>query len=394
MNIRHLTMLSLSLLVCASASAFDDDDDDIYYNPSKSKKTETTKAKTAAEAGYYYVPNQVVNYQDPALNQPTGTGLPVDVDAYNRHGQFLVQGDSITLDQFIADEDAFAYTRRIERFHNEDIVNGSDDQELIDYYYNQPATTADVNIYVVNSDPWGWNTWNTWGGYYPWYSPYSSYWYNPYWYNSFYGPSWNFSWGYDPWYSWSFAPGYWSPGYWGPGYWGPGYIGGGFRPYPTKPSNVAINNPGSSRPHAAAGSSSGSTIGRRPGAISVGASNPVTRPGSAATSPNRYTGTITPGTAASRPGMSTGSGASTNLNRGRGSITTTPSNTPRQMNTTTTRPASNSSSSRPGWNSSSSSSSSSRSSYNSGSSRSTGGSGFGGGSRGNGSGGGSTRGRR
>ena len=383
MNVRHISLLTLSLLVCASASAYDYDDDDIYYNPGKAKKA---APKTVAESGAYYIPNQVVNYQDPALYQPSGAGLPVDVDAYNRHGQFMVQGDSITLDQFIADEDAFAYTRRLERFHNEDIVNGSNDQELIDYYYNQPAATTDVNIYVVNSDPWGWNTWNSWNTWntwaYPWYSPYSSYWYNPYWYNSFYGPSWSFSWGYDPWYSWSWAPGYWSPGYWGPAYWGPGSWGPSYRPYPVKPANVAVNNPGSSRPHAPAGSmtSSGSTAGRRPGAISVGASNPVTRPGSAAAVSNRYSGTVTPG---NRPGQTVNNGSSINLNRGRGTVTTNPSSSTRQMNTTTSRPASTSTS-RPSWGTSSSSSSS-RGSYRSGGS--TGGGHAGGG-------GSSTRGRR
>ncbi|MDE6301059.1 MAG: hypothetical protein K2M19_05035 [Muribaculaceae bacterium] len=389
MNIRHLSLLSLSLLLATSAAAaYDYDDDDLYYNPDKAKKTETKKQPaTAAEAGYYYVPNQVVDYQDPALYQPaTGVGLGMDVDTYNRHGQFLVQTDSISLDELTAG-DSFAYTRRLERFHDEDIVNGSGDQQLIDYYYSQPATTADVNIYVVNSDPW-YSSWNSWN--YPWYSPFSSYWYSPYWYNSFYGPSWSFnwSWGYDPWYSWSWGPGYWSPGYWGPGYWGPGWGGGpGIRP--PKPSNVAVNNPGSSRPHTPAGNmtSAGSTAGRRPGAISVGASNPVTRPGSAATSgTQRYPGVVTPGHSTSRPGVSNSQGASVNLNRGRGTVTTTPSNTNRGMSTSTSRPASNSSSRSSSTWSSPSSSSSSRGSYRS--------SGGGGSSRGAGSGGSSTRGRR
>ncbi len=203
MKFRRLSLIAMLLAATAatsampSSSSWDEEDDDIYYNASKDKSSATQKQtkQAAGNSGYYYTPNTIVNYPDPAGYVPQGSGLDMDVDAYNRRGQFLV-ADSVPADSLDALLDSYAYTRRIEKFSNPDIVNGSGNQALIDSYYSQPAT--DINVYVVNASPWA-----TW--------PYSS-WYSP-WYN-WYGPSWSWSWNmgwYDPWYSWSWG---WGPGYW------------------------------------------------------------------------------------------------------------------------------------------------------------------------------------
>ena len=364
MKLRRIHLIALLLAGALAASAapaagtWDDDEDDIYYNASKDKSTH--KAQAPAD---YYVPSAVVDYPDPAGYTPQTAGLNMDVDAYNRHGQFLV-GDSIPADSLDAFLDSYAYTKRIERFSNPDIVSGSGNQALIDSYYSQPAAQSDINVYVVNASPWG-----AW--------PYYSSWYSPY-YN-WYGPSWSWSWNmgwYDPWYSWSWG---WEPGYY-PGYypgWGPAW-GPGWGPapiYPGRPGHWA-NSTGASRPHSPAGGSS--TVGRRPGAISAGASG-YTRPGNMGQ--NRYNGTYSPAYPSSRPASTGNSGNGTiNMNRGRN-------------NSSNVGTRNNSSSSRSSWGNSSPSRNTGSGSYRSGGgggSRST--HGTGGGSRSTGGGGG--RGRR
>lgn len=382
-----------------AAASYDDYDDDIYYNTSKAKQkaAEEAKKQAEAEAQYYrekassnYVPNTVVEYSDPSHAVITGTGLNVDVDTYNRRGQFLV-ADSVA-PSTSDDTDTYAYTRRIEKYYNGDIVNGSNNQELIDSYYSTPATTSDVNIYVVNANPWGL--------YNSWYNPWNAWTWNSLYWNSWYYPSaWSWGW-YDPWYSWGWStPGWgwnwsWNWGWNRPG-WGP--------PPPPRPGNPgpppggnggwAVNSPGLSRPHGTAGSNgSSSTATRRPGAFSAGANTAMTRPAT----------TVRPAAGSSH---NTGSDFTNSINRGRyngGSttITTTPSvsgttrpsvqSTPSRSTTTTrstiSTPKSSSSSSFSG---SSNSSSGRSSSFGSG--RSSGG--FSGGSS-SGGGAGSTRGRR
>jgi len=367
MNFRRLSLIATLLAATATASAapsassWDDEEDDIYYNASKDNSSAPKKQAEPAgnNAGYHYTPNTIVNYPDPASYVPTGSGLNMDVDAYNRHGQFLV-ADSIPADSLESALDSYAYTRRIERFSNPDIVNGSGNQELIDSYYSQPSTTSDINVYVMNASPW-----SIW--------PYSS-WYSP-WYN-WYGPSWSWSWNmgwYDPWYSWSWG---WGPGYW-PGYY-PGYYPGwcpGWYPDPMPGhGHWAVNSPGASRPHRPAGNSS--TAGRRPGAISAGASG-FTRPGNMGNT--RYNGTISPANPSARPVSNGNSGSKgVNLNRGR-------NNSYNNSNTSTRRDS---------WGNSSNTSRGNNSSYRStggGGNRSTHGTG-GGSHRGGGGGGG--RGRR
>ncbi len=333
MNIKRLSILSLmaaAAAVITAGAAQWDDDDDIYYNPSSqpSRPANTSGSNNRnasnSNSGSYYVPNTVVNYPGAeTYTVPAGSGLNVDVDAYNRHGSFLVN-DSTAVDTTAGAGDTFAYTRRLERYHNGDIVNASGDTQLIDYYYaSEPQ--QDVNIYVVNVDPF----------FSPWYST-SYYWNNPwgwnrYWYDPYFsfswgwGPSWNWGWSWGPSWNWGWS---WGPSWgWGPGWdWSPGWDWE-WAPRPPRPPyggghGWAVNAPGSSRPHAPAGSSS--TVGRRPGAISVGAN----RPGNMGRPSGGYTPSRRPGNSgqAARPGYSAPSNSGSNsgyqsagsLNRGRG----------------------------------------------------------------------------
>ena len=306
MNIKRLSLMPMlvaaTLAVSAAPAASGwDNDDDIYYNPS-------TQPKKPAASPSTYVPNTVVDYPGADTYSATaGSGLNVDVDEYNRRGQFLVQTDTAAADTVGSGADTFAYTRRLERYYNPDIVNASGDSDLINYYYaTEPA--SDINVYVVNA----------WPGYSSWYSPWYT-WYSPSW-------CWN-SWGwYDPWYSWSWG---WGPSWsWGPAWgWGPSWgwnPGPGWGPGPAwrpGPGHWA-SSAGASRPHAPAGSGSSSTVGRRPGAISAGATGVANRPGNMGR--GRYTGTTSP---AGRPGTGSysapsvgGNNSGSNSNYGSGSF--------------------------------------------------------------------------
>ena len=375
-----LMLVSVALAASAgSASGSWDDDDDIYYNPSKDTSRQSTPATTyqqaAQRAASNYVPNTVVNYPSADTYQSTvGSGLNMDVDAYNRRGQFLVQDSIAAVPQSTADtDDSFACTRRIERFYNSDIVNASGDSQLIDYYYADPATTTSVNVYVV--DPWAYT-------YSPWtYSYYNNPWY---WSSSFYWNTWGWTWGvYDPWYSWSWG---WGPGYcdWG---WGwphhhhyPDYHPGGWG----HDYGHWSSSPGASRPHASTNGNGGAvTSNRRPGAISAGASS-FNRPGNMGQSTGNRRGNTTNGT---RPAtnfnnnfngsgnFNSGSGNSVNMNRGRGNSGSNNNRSSNYNNTNNRRSNSNS------YNYNNSNSNSSRG-------RSSSGSSFGGGGRSTHSGGG------
>ncbi len=125
-----IAFAATALGTLAAPAGYDDDDyDDIYYNEDKDKKAQAEKKAAARHSNY--VPNVVQDYPDPAIYTAQGAGLNVDVDTYNRRGQFLV-ADSVPADSIDANSDTYAYTRRLERFYNGDIVNGSNDQALID----------------------------------------------------------------------------------------------------------------------------------------------------------------------------------------------------------------------------------------------------------------------
>ena len=369
------------------ASAQNYYDDDIYFNADKAakQKAERQKAATQAAQGAYYVPNTASDF--PAADTYTfNSGSTRDVDEYNRRGQFLVSAaDTLAVDS-LESSDTFANTRRIERFHNSDIISQTGDDDLASYYYSQQPQTV-VNVNVV-SDPWAWRygspwyVWN-WGIYDPWYS-----------WN--FGPSWAWgpSWSWGP--AWSWGPSWgWGPSWsWGPG-WGPGW-NHGWAPAPPRP----ITPSGSSRPHSPAYAGGG----RRPSAgragtangYRPGASGTATRPGNMGRGRTGATGTVTnTGTGTYRPASSAPASRPGNMGRGRVGSTGTVNNSGtyntgtrgRQMGTG----SSSTRSSGYNYNRGSSSSRSSGSSYSPGRStgmgRSTGG-GY------NGGGGGGGRGRR
>lgn len=231
-------------------------DDDIYYNGDKAEKQLKETIRTE-----YQTPRTVIynnNYYGTTADYPSADTYTVrtsstrDIDEYNRRGQFLVPD---TLANDTADLDCFANTRRIEKFHNGDIVSGSKDQQLQEYYYTSEPCNTVVNIYLNGTTycrP-GWSF--GWSYYDPWFDP----WYDP-WYRPWGG--WGWSWGYDPWYRpWGWDPWYrpwgWDPWYrpWGPG---PG-------PAPIIVPNNSWGNrrPGTNPVWASTGTGSGST---RPGA--------------------------------------------------------------------------------------------------------------------------------
>lgn len=350
-------------------------DDDIYYDASKKKneqKTTTNKTAASGRSGYVVKGNTVVADYPAAdtYTVPVGKSLDVDVDTYNRRGQFLVQ-DSIT-SETNADGD-FSYTQRIERFHNPDIVSGSGDEELKEVYSYAMSQPQNINIYVIDNDPWNFYgpSWS-WRYGNPWY--WNSWYWDP-WYPSF-GWGWN-SWGWDPYWSWSWGWGpSWGPG-WGPGWgsswgWGPTHAcrpstpSGSSRPHnPVGSGSMATHRPGSYSPAVGSNSRPGNLGRGRYGAGST-VNGSVTRPGSYRPASN---GTQNNSNVNSRPA---------NVNRGRSAM-----NNSNNTDRTNTRNSYNSNSNY-------------RSSQSSGSFRPSGGGSSRGysGSHGSAGGGGSSRGRR
>jgi len=223
---------SIFSLLCAAAwilsapvySVAQDYDDDLYYSPSKAaekkKKEDARRAAQRAqlqqEIDYYLDNSKSTDNYSAGSSRP----LEMDVDAYNRRGgsESAVAADG-------PETPDFANPRRIERFHNPDVVVNTGDTALMQYYYSAPEA-QDINVYVVNSidypSSWGWNY-----GY-------------PSWRWRFGRPYWSLSWGYDPWFDfgWGYDP-YWGPSWaWGPswgwnwgwswpGHWHPGHLNPG-----------------------------------------------------------------------------------------------------------------------------------------------------------------------
>lgn len=365
-------LVALAFVSMPLMAVSQDFEDDIYYNPSKEKTTKSQKST----APIRYVPTQDYPAADTYNYSSASTR---DVDEYNR--RYATTADTTARDSaYISDN--FAYTRRIERFHNSDVVVASGDDQLIDYYYSQPSETSSVNIYV-NADPYlGW-------GIYPYYGYYG---YRPYY--SYYNPWYSWRWTFDPWYwgsswTWGYDP-YWYGG-WGYPYWAwsspcpPHHHHHGYGPG----SSWYPSSPGSYRPHGTA--SAGSTSSRRPGSTYNGYSpsgSGMSRPGNMGRGRGNTTATA-PSTSTRSDGYapsSTGSRPSTGYSGGssRGRYGNSSSSTESRRSTyTPSRISSSSSSSRGSY-----SSGSRGGSYSSGS---RGGS-YGGGSHGGGGGGG--RGRR
>lgn len=269
-------LLALTWFAASSpAVSAQDYDDDLYYSPSKAKKEEAKRQKEAAER-QKQLNSQYSRQADfagsDAYDVSSTRPLTVDVDTYNRRGSYTPDNSTAQGGELGGTD--FENTRRIERFHNSDIITETGDTALMQYYYSQPEAQP-VNIYVVNSiDPWsnwayrpswrwrfGSPYWSFGWGYDPWYD--WAWGYDPFW-----GPSWGWNWGWSWGYpSWGWGPGYWGPA-WGPGYWGPSYSG-----------NWGYNRPGANRPHAP--SYGNGMAGNRPHSPAYGNARPGSsnRPG-------------------------------------------------------------------------------------------------------------------
>ncbi|MDE5820998.1 MAG: hypothetical protein K2H63_00760 [Paramuribaculum sp.] len=243
MNIRNSFFLSLLIISAGVCRAQGYYDDDIYFNSSKDKdknvelaKKQAEEAKKRTSNGYILYP--VADYAAADTYAPEGSST-ISVDEYNRRGIF--GRDTVSSKLKSGELQDFAYTRQIEKYYNPAIVVGSDDAQLADLYYAQPAN---VNIYV-NTPSYGyWGYPYSWGG---WYDP----WYSGYWGYNYWGPAW--SWG--P--SWSWGPAWsWGPSWsWGPAWsWGPSWSWAPARPYNprhpgvtghSRPSYGVANRPGS-----------------------------------------------------------------------------------------------------------------------------------------------------
>ena len=191
---KYLVLAFLGLLALGAGSLVQAQDyDDIYYDASKAPKAATkTKVenpvKTIAVYGEVPTEYKVVAQSNYRVER--------DEDEYNRRGAYDptyqtnyeidINGDTIYFDvDSIYDDESFANTRRIERFYNPDIVILSDDDDLVELYYDESPT---INL-VVGSD-WGYASYGWASSYYPWYTG----WYSP-WYVGWYDP-----WAYSPWY--------------------------------------------------------------------------------------------------------------------------------------------------------------------------------------------------
>lgn len=241
-----------ALLGTATVAAQGYYDDDIYFDASKAKKTAKTIKRSAAGQTEY------ASFAAADTYTPTGTSTR-SVDEYNRRGIFApaTVTDSISVDSLAALGN-FSYTRRIERFHNPDVVVEYPDDNLVEMYYSTAENPVNVNIYVNNPGYWGWG--------YPYYA-------DPFWYN---GPSWAWNWGWGP--SWAWGPS-WSFGWglgpswgWGPSWaWGPSWGWGGpawgWNPAPRPPMG---GHPNGVRPGAGNTHYAGSY--RRPGSTNRGPS--------------------------------------------------------------------------------------------------------------------------
>lgn len=349
----RLAALVAALLIGAAAvSAQGYYDDDLYYDASKAKKQAPAKSNTtsntasrgsntsvkpevnASDMYYYdgasYVPwNNVGEYYDASLYQPSTQGAVRDVDEYNRRGASYAStrkelADSITLEQF----EQMSATESLARFNGskvaQEALGGDGAQSLLyntaDLYtqaynagfnngynegFNTSSTTVSLNFGMSPYySAWDWPYYSSWGRYYyGWNYPYYNYgwnYYDPFW---AWGPSWAWTPGWGP--SWSLG---WGPG-WGPGYgWcfypGPGW-GGGIRPTsPTASHRPRGTQIGSSRP------------------VNTGNSGLTSRPGyrEPITGRNSHFGTASgsysSGSSAGRGGSTSAGRPATSTNRG------------------------------------------------------------------------------
>lgn len=212
MNYKLLSLFGAVLLGSGLAMA-QDYEDDIYYDGEKDEVKTTKVVTRKAPATNLYASAATLSTQVTPLE---GVVNGRDVDEYNRRYEGIEEEDTTYLS-----DDAFANTRRIERFHNPDVVIRSNDPDLIEYYFDSTPT---VNL-IVGTD-WSWGPYWGWTSRYydPWYSSWG--WYSP-WRYSWY--DWNWYGIYRPWYAhWGWGSPWYSGWGWSRPYWG-GYYGGHHR---------------------------------------------------------------------------------------------------------------------------------------------------------------------
>lgn len=386
MKIHKLLLCALAFAASSVVAVGQSYDDDIYYDASKAKK-QKNEAKARAKAE-----------RDAALNYPAAdtyagqlTSSTRDIDEYNRRGIFAIPSDSLAAAAAndTTSGDAFAYSRRIERFYNPEVIVENPDGSVTEYYYTG-KNDPEINIYVNGGSYWGYPSAALY--YDPWYFGPATY--NPWYYGGFYnpwswgwGPSWSWSWGWGP--AWSWGPSWgwgWGAG-WGPGpSWGWGGGPGYHRPASTRPERPHGGNYAGSYRNAAAAASGGRYNG----------GSAASRPASSGSNwnINNVGQTSRPaGGSAYRPGATGGRGGAnasgTATGRRPSGVSSGSSSARRGTSTSTNRSTNRSTSTSTRSNSNSSSRSNSGSSYRSsggGSYRSSGG---GGGFRSGGGGGGS-----
>lgn len=277
-TIARFALLGIVLSIpAASMSAQDFYDDDIYGSSAATKAALKKQKRAAARSAVTeFAPAD--SYALPA----SASGNARNVDEYNRRGSYTPVKQQTSLPDSLGGN--FEYTRRLERFHNSDVVSRSGDPD-VEYMYNYAddelaqssgaVTPAEVNIYVNNVvDPW-----DVFSPYY-----YSSAWSwafvpgyaNPWWGYNYWGPTWSWNWGWGP--SWSWGPSWnWGPSWsWGGG-WYPPHHHPGFgpswshwdrpaaRPGAYRPANRPVGSMTQSRPSSIGrtGRASG-TFTRRP----------------------------------------------------------------------------------------------------------------------------------
>lgn len=305
-------------------------DDDIYYDASKAKE-EKIQLVPASET-------RVETIYTEDVEEPTYqvyNNSPRDVDEYNRRGGIYAQKDTVSAPES-EETDVFAYTEKIERFDNPEIIRNSDDDRLKELYY-----AGDVNIYIGTPS----TTYVAFDFFSPWYSPWYNTWYSPWHYSSWYYSPWSYSWGYYPygWYDPFWGHGWYYPhhhyyshhhhNHWGGGYPNRYYSDNGRRPFGGGRSSGYSSNSGR-RPMTTSGRyDTRTTTGRRPSSSSY---IPTTRPTQTAPSNHRTT-TYTNGYRGGATTVDRPSTINTNRNNGgRINRNTTPSYNNRNNNSNRT----------------------------------------------------------
>lgn len=286
MKYRVFALLGV-LAMSASTLIQAQDYDDIYYGSSSKSTKKTVKVKSTSN-GLTTSVSPVASQGAVATSANSSSKYysdEFDVDAYNRRGaEYEKTSNMFDRDSIIDDEETstFSNTERIERFYNPEIIIKSNDDELVELYYDNASNvniiigTPSYSPVVVWNDFW----YDSW-----WHDPFYWGWHRPYWYSS-----WSWGW-HSPW--------YWDHYYWGHHHWGwhdTWHHGWGwhhgwnhhytnYRPYsPARRPSSRIGNSyyGSSRVNGYDGSrraNSNGNIGTRTGTMTNGRTRPATSNG-------------------------------------------------------------------------------------------------------------------